>query len=361
MAEKKNQHFVPKVHLKQFSTDVRKKRVDIWLLKHDRIIHGASISDQCSKSYFYGKDLDVENFFNSPEGVFGSVVNRLVKTPVPTQDDLDTLLYLWLLQHVRAERTLTEQLMMMATMREKAALGQDDNEELQEFLGEPMGVDDAIKMALESTREYYGIISDLRSVLLVNNTKTGFIMSDNPAVSSNKLVLKRFKGHRNWGLNGAGVYVFVPLTPTIGFLAFDRYVYELVGRTGRTCVLSEKDVKALNQTVFLFSNHTVVLPPGTDYTSIVENLKMVSESKPVSTMRVNLAVKDDHQGEQGSSRFSVASDNEFETASDGLIHIESVPPIVPTHLPRLRIRQSPRFIDTKSGAGLRRFGAVSRY
>lgn len=359
MAEKKNQHFVPKVHLKQFSTDIRKKKIDIWLPKYDRIVHGASIGDQCSKSYFYGKDLDVENFFNSPEGIFGSIVNRLVKTKSPTQDDLDRFLFLWLLQYVRAERYLTEQILMMAAMREKVALGQDDNLELQKYLGKPMGVDDAMKMSLASAREYYGIISDLRSVLLVNNTKTGFIMSDNPAISSNKFVLKRFMRYRNWGLGGAGLYVFIPLTPTIGFLAFDRNVYELVGRKGRTCVLSERDAKALNQTVFLFSNNVVILPPDTDYIRIVENLKLVSDSKPVRTMRVNVAVKDDNQGEQRGNRFSIASDKEFETASHGLIHVESIPPIVPTHLPKLRIRQLPRFIDTNSGAGLRRFGAVS--
>lgn len=91
MAEKKNQHFVPKVHLKHFAKDNFKKQIDIWLPKHNRIILGASINDQCAKNYFYGKDLKVENFFNFPEGIFGQISNRLMIDSSPTKSDLDAL------------------------------------------------------------------------------------------------------------------------------------------------------------------------------------------------------------------------------------------------------------------------------
>jgi len=91
MAEKKNQHFVPKVHLKNFATDDRKKQITIWLPKQDRVISGASIRDQCSKSYFYGKGMRIEEYFNSPEGVFGKIVEHLTETQEVDSETLQEL------------------------------------------------------------------------------------------------------------------------------------------------------------------------------------------------------------------------------------------------------------------------------
>jgi len=115
----------------------------------------------------------------------------------------------------------------------------------------------------------------------------------------------------------------------------------------------------LNQLIYIFSNNVVFLPPYENATENVETLKKVADAKPESTMRVNISVEDDEQKTQGSKRFSVASDEEFAKSTKvGLVHLESVPPIVPQHLPKLRIRQRPRVIDTESGAGLKRYGCM---
>lgn len=132
MAKKKNQHFVPKVHLRYFAKDESRRQIDVWLPKQDKIISGASIKGQCSKNYFYGKDLKIENFFSSPEAMFGRTVDQLVKCQAGDEKAFGNLLFLWLLQHLRAERTITEHLLMMSAMREKASLGQDDNKGLQD-------------------------------------------------------------------------------------------------------------------------------------------------------------------------------------------------------------------------------------
>jgi hypothetical protein len=225
-----------------------------------------------------------------------------------------------------------------------------------------MSVPDAMQMTLESAEELLATISDLRCVLLINKTKTGFVMSDCPAVSSNKLILLRYMKYRNWGLGSAGLYLYLPLTPQLGFLAFDRDVYDLAGRKGNACELNDRDVVTLNQLIYLFSNKVIILPPNCDTASIIGPLKKIAAAKPESTMRVNVAVEDPVQDHNGSKRFSVASDEEFASSSKGgLIHIESVPPIVPRHFPKLRIKQYCRFIDTKSGAGLKRFGSRQQF
>ncbi len=358
MAEKKNQHFVPKVHLRYFAADEQKRQINLWLPKQDKVVFGASIRDQCSKSYFYGKDLKIENFLSSPEALFGRTVDQLIEQKGAVNEEQESLLFLWLLQHMRAERTIAEHLLMMSAMRDKVALGQENNDELQDWLGSPMGVQDAMQMTLDNAKEYFDIISDLRCVLLINETKTGFVMSDCPAVSSNKLILMRYMKYRNWGLGSAGVYMYLPLTPQLGFFAFDRHVYELAGRNGNICKLNSMDVVALNQLVYLFSNKVMVLPPNCETNDIVEHLKKVCPAKPESTMRVNVAVADLDQGQDESRSFSVASDEEFASSPNGgLIHLESIPPAVPRHFPKLRIKQNCRFVDTRSGAGLKRMGS----
>ena len=357
MAEKKNQHFVPKVHLRYFAKDDKRRQIDVWLPKQDKVVSGASIKSQCSKNYFYGRDLKIENFFHSPEALFGRIVDQLIDSQNADPNSLESLLFLWLLQHIRAEKTITQQLLMMSAIRDKVLLGQEENDDVRDWLGPPMGTPEAMQMTLDCAKEYFKIISDLRCVLLINNTRSSFVLSDCPAVSSNKLILKRFMHYRNWGLASAGLYLFMPLTPQLGFLAFDRHVYELVGRTGSICNLGARDVTALNQLLYLFCNDLVVLAPNCDASATVNQLKTVATSKPESTMRVHVAIEDQDQTQQGSKRFSIASDEEFaDQSKGGLIHVESLPPIVPVHLPKLRIKHSPRFIDTRSGAGLKRYG-----
>ncbi len=356
MAEKKNQHFVPKVHLKKFASDDKKKQISIWLPKQDRVILGASIRDQCSKSYFYGKDMKIEEFFNSPEGMFGKIVDHLTEPQEVDSETLRGLLFLWLLQHLRTEKMAKEHMQVMSAMRDKITLGQDDNDELNEWFGAPVALPEVVEMTLDSAKHFFDVISDLRCVLLVNRSKTDLVMSDNPAVSSNKLMLMRYMKYRNWGIGSAGLYVYMPLTPRLGFLAFDSYVYELTGRNGKTCALKEKDAIALNQLVYLLSNSLIVLPPLGDTKKIVESLKEVNSAKSECTTRVNVAVETEEQNIEESKGYSVVSDEEFKNSKmDSIIHLESVPPIVPQHLPKLLIKQRPKFIDTKSGAGLTRY------
>src|SRR5260370_2780664 len=54
VASHKSQHFVPQHYLRGFSSDGRS--VPLCHLKSGQIVPKASIKDQCSRDYFYGKD-----------------------------------------------------------------------------------------------------------------------------------------------------------------------------------------------------------------------------------------------------------------------------------------------------------------
>jgi len=269
--------------------------------------------------------------------------------------ELETLKHLWLFQFVRSKRALTERLMIEAAMREKISIGQEDNPFLAEFFGQPLNEEGVLKSVLQSCDDFYATISDLKSVLLVNNCGEGFVLSDNPAVSSNKLVLMRFRNYGNWGLQSGGYYLFYPLTPKLALLAYDQSVYELRGRHVNCCEVNASDVRALNQLVYLHSDNLIILPNFGDQRKIIDNLKAVSEVKPDTLWRLNVAVKDDSRSTEERSVFLIATDEEFSKSGHGLVHVESVPPSVPRHLPRLKIKHAPKFVDTKSGSGLVRW------
>ena len=80
VANNKNQHFVPKAYLRRFSCDppgADRRRINAYLIDHERFIDGASISDQCSKNKFYGSDEIFEDFVQHFEGRYGIAIEAL--------------------------------------------------------------------------------------------------------------------------------------------------------------------------------------------------------------------------------------------------------------------------------------------
>jgi hypothetical protein len=74
MAAHKNQHFVPKVHLRPFSTDADQNAISLFNVKSGQAIHTAPIKHQCAKNYFYGKDGVLESLFVEIEGKYAEGV-----------------------------------------------------------------------------------------------------------------------------------------------------------------------------------------------------------------------------------------------------------------------------------------------
>lgn len=56
MASNKNQHFVPRCHLKPFTLDSTKKNINLFNIDREQILENVPIKNQCSSDYFYGSD-----------------------------------------------------------------------------------------------------------------------------------------------------------------------------------------------------------------------------------------------------------------------------------------------------------------
>src|SRR3546814_20350580 len=85
MAFNKNQHFVPKVHLRPFSLDGENLAISLINLRQMKPIPNAPVKNQCSSDYFYGRDPKLESAINFVENNYGEVV-RLLEDGHPTVD-----------------------------------------------------------------------------------------------------------------------------------------------------------------------------------------------------------------------------------------------------------------------------------
>jgi len=67
MADNKNQHYVPRVHLEPFTLDGEGLAINLFNIDRLRPVHNAPVRNQCSGDYFYGKDERLERAINSVE------------------------------------------------------------------------------------------------------------------------------------------------------------------------------------------------------------------------------------------------------------------------------------------------------
>ncbi|MDA3844285.1 MAG: DUF4238 domain-containing protein, partial [Candidatus Kapabacteria bacterium] len=58
--EKKNQHYIPKFYLRNFSYQRNNKQIGVYTLKNNLFIQTGKLKKQASKNFFYGSDGEVE-------------------------------------------------------------------------------------------------------------------------------------------------------------------------------------------------------------------------------------------------------------------------------------------------------------
>lgn len=289
--------------------------------------------------------------FQEPEGWYAEVSARLIGDRVASRHDFDMLRFFWLLQRNRGIIAITTMHSAFGEVRNRAF---DDSPNTKEFLGEELSPDGIAKLSFLNTRKQLDHIADLKCCLLVNESNIDFLTNDNPAVDSNRfLQLMRGKFLRNWGLSSSGLYIYLPISPSVAFFAYDSGTYDLPTVNGSFRVTA-KDANALNYLMLLHSDSCMYFSNFQNRMYIEENLVKLRTLVPEKRFAVNLAVHDTSYLVPGSKRFKVVSDLEFMEAEHGVIHVESKPPLPIFHFPSLKNKIRKRFIDTGTGAGFLR-------
>jgi len=230
MAIAKNQHFVPRFYLRNFSFRQDNKSVSVWVIDSNKFIKRASISNQACREYFYGQDLVVENAFHEIETFIASVIKSAIIDHIlpPRGSELHSTIVAFIISlslrtKFQAEmiNESSDKLFKTIYRNHPDVRGKEDS-----FF---IASRDAPRLALQVLEASIALSLDLNCKLLLNNTSKAFITSDNPVIKHNQLFI-RDKETSHLGFASSGLQILLPLNPRVCLLFFDQNVYRVGNR-----------------------------------------------------------------------------------------------------------------------------------
>jgi len=341
MADNKNQHFVPRCHLRPFSRDDGGKVINLVNLDLGRAIPGAPVKGQCSGDYFYGEDLRLERRLQQFEGEHATLLATLREPEYRlTLADRATLGRFWLLQHLRTESASMRIVEMMDQLDEDVGGLPEDYR---------INIKEAVQNALAVFFDQQDLLGDLHLCLVRNGTPFPFVTSDNPAVMANRWhqTDRRTKGVSP-GLQNAGMIGLLPLAPRILCLMYDGGLHT-VPHVGGWVDASEQDVEACNEQQVLNCNVNLYFQDWDDRDYVTGLADRYRGGRLAARHRIHhMVLESEENGIQTYKRVSAAEARKHQR---GMVHHESLTP-TPSHWPRLlRWRAGGAVYNSGTGEG----------
>lgn len=305
MADNKNQHFVPKCHFKPFSLNNEGKSINVYNHKLDKAIEGASITGQCSRSYFYGQDLELESVFCGFESDYGTILKKIIDNSEKlTPQEIQKLRNFAYLQSYRTEASINSEIQLSKEMDAAAHKGLEEYRNAQsDFISTH---EMAVVLAVRLFAETLHTVTDLRTVILENRTTCDFITSDDPAILTNRLNVQRLGG-RQFGSASSGVQLILPLTPRHYLISYDEATYNpKIVDDYKVIINRESDVHALNELQLIRCSKNVYFKDAKQKDSVRDRFKKAQKYRPSSWFSLWVGVPS--KGKRGS--YKKASEEE---------------------------------------------------
>jgi hypothetical protein len=330
MATNKNQHYVPQSYLRKFADIDYSATINLFNLDRKSFIQKAPIKGQCSKSYFYGDDLELEKALQPFESQYSLVVSEICQKGYRLTDDHRFFLKrFWLLQHMRTEAASRR----AVELNEK--MGETIGETVQEF---KLGLKEAVQQSMVMFIKEMKVIDDLSICLIKNKSGTSFITSDDPAVLTNRWHLQNKKTRgRSFGLGTGGNLCLLPLSPTILCVSYDEHVYTVAHKNGWGEIKDKRDVDAINQHQFLNCRANIYTHDNQAASALSSLYASIESCRPSTRVRINYAVLDEEV--DGYKKYKVVDRKDAPEHLNALMHCQSINP-TPTAWPKqIRLRQ----------------------
>jgi hypothetical protein len=268
--EKEQQHYVPKFYLKNFSFEGKAKEIGIFNLNSNFFLQNGKLKTQCRKPYFYGKDGSLETALSDFENLASPILANVIKTgvlPSAGTTEHHTILYFSILSELRIPvcinsiKTAHEHLQKRINETEI-----DSNSTVFSAIPETTH-EESIAIAFSSLERSFSVMQDLAYKIILNQSKTPFITSDNPVVVYNQYLEKKQALLGNSGHAVQGIQMFLPLCDDKIIMFYDRDVYKVGDKKKRYIELSKKtDIDQLNLLQILnchqliYFNHKALYP-----------------------------------------------------------------------------------------------------
>jgi hypothetical protein len=261
MPNQKHQHYVPVFYLKRFSSDESKRMLSLFNLKSSRFIHGASVKDQAYKDNFYGWEREIENSLKVVEDRAGELLSEIIKKDTQPRwrskehHILLVFTYVSLFRTLQTAEILNE--LVDKTVKKtifserrlnfhKSPYNKEDLEKVQ------IGLSNAPQVLFGKILQALPLAEDLLFKLIINNTPTPFISSDNPVVLYNQFFETREIFGSSTGIDMKGLQIFFPISPKHLILFYDKDVYKVHGFMPQPVSLNNpSDIDFLNGLQYL--------------------------------------------------------------------------------------------------------------
>ena len=268
MAKNKNQHYVPQFYFKKFSKDGR--TICLFNINNKKFVESATIKGQCSKSYFYSKNTQIEKEFSLLEGLGNNLISEIIKNrniSCLNEKEKQNIKNHLLFQHGRTEyaRDAEEETANALFNMLKPNFLQYAKKEGLKITKEEvndMKIKSNSKTSLLVSMMSGPLLHDLGMVLLENKTQMDFIFSDNPVVFFNS-----FFNEKTWqgtqGIASTGLQIYFPLNSKFALFIFDPNFYEFPNKE-IVKIRNESDIQRLNGLQIIYCNKNIYF----------ENIKM---------------------------------------------------------------------------------------
>lgn len=349
----KNQHFVPKCHLRPFASEPSRRAINVLNIASNRAIQNCSIKAQCSREYFYGRDLKIETLLQGIEEHYARTVARLSKEPASaSSDDLALLRNFAYLQYTRTEAAF----MRIKSIYEEAASVSLGGRRLSADIANARTNEEHV---LQSLRNYANCVHytyDLKTSLFVNTTSSEFITSDDPAVLTNRYHVQRLR-YTRYGIGSAGAMLVLPLSPKLVLFCYDGAVYTVPGKIGEVVYLRKpSDVSAINELQFLNAAYNLYFSGWSERDQILDELRSHNAARPTKSFTFDVFVKG-----RGLAQFTefrrAESQTELDGAREALMNFSFNHPSATSWPSVISYRSPIREVNTETAAGRMRIKA----
>jgi len=226
--EKKNQHYIPKFYLRNFSFKGNKKQIGIYNLKSSCYHPTAKLKTQGSKDFFYGYDGVVEENLSNVEGALALTISKVIqesKVPKKNSKDFQNLLIFIALTHLRNPVAIA--ILKGHSNKMRRFLLEESPETDIDKIIPLVSHSEAIRISLSVLKDVVYAISDLDCKLLFNKSERPFITSDFPVIKYNMFLEQRKWQHSMTGYGAVGLQIFLPLNSRYCLMFFDPRVYKV--------------------------------------------------------------------------------------------------------------------------------------
>jgi len=244
VTEKREQHYIPKFYLRNFSLESKGKQIGLYNIQNKLFIGRSSLRKQASQPFYYGKDGLIEDWLGTIENDTAPIIAEILNTgslPQYNSSDHKKLVAFTVLTEIR--NPISSESII------------NSNRELNKRLNEihpdveiPMTTtDDAIQMSLSFLHRGALFSMDLHFKLLINKSPEPFLISDNPVVKYNQFMESRNSVLGKPGYAVKGLQLFLPLSPQVILFFYDPWAYKIGDRKKQTIeITSTEDVFQLN-------------------------------------------------------------------------------------------------------------------